>query len=76
MKVLLSFDLEKDLIVFIVADNGQGMRSKQIESIFSFNQLKPKERVDGRFQPIKLERETSVGLGLYISNQIIRTNEG
>ena len=72
----MSFDLEKDLIVFIVADNGQGMRTKQIDSIFSFSRLKLKERVDGRFQPIKLELDTSVGLGLYISNQIIRTNEG
>ena len=60
----------------MVADNGQGMSSKKMISIFNLCQHQPRERVNRGKNRLNIDSDDSSGLGLYICNQIIKENEG
>ena len=69
--VIVAFDNQEQKLVVIVSDTGMGMASSQKEDIFKMSQHVPRIQVDGNLSQVDLKDNRTIGLGLYVSKQII-----
>ena len=69
--MVVAFDNQEQKLVVIVSDNGMGMTSSQKEDIFKMSQHVPRLQVDGNLSQVDLKDNRTIGLGLYITKQII-----
>ena len=71
--VNICFDLAKCQIVFIIADNGRGIKEEDQETIFKLFSTMLKAENQGKMY---MSDGSQIGLGLFISKQIVEQYGG